>query len=117
MLDKKSEKFDRKLDATLETKFGEMAENISKVREELRDDIEHLEQDMLAEVKQVRSDMFQHVQTEIERLEDLIKQLSEDDGKSAPTKSTHKPVPGISNAAVVAAVQDCRPFRQAWSRA
>ena len=42
---------------------------------------------------------------EIERLEDLIKQLSEDGGQTAPTKATHQPVPGISNAAVVAAVQ------------
>ena len=42
---------------------------------------------------------------EIERLEDLIKQLSEDGGQTAPTKATHQPVPGISNAAGVAAVQ------------
>ena len=117
MLDKQSEKFDRKLDTRLEIKLGEMADNISKVREELRDDLERLEQGMLAEVKEVRSDTFKHVQSEIERLEDLIKQLSADGGHSAPTKSTHQPVPGISNAAVVAAVQDCRPFRQAWSRA
>ena len=51
MLDKQSEKFDRKLDTTLETKRGEMADNIGKVREELRDDINVLEQEMLTEVK------------------------------------------------------------------
>ena len=51
MLDKQSEKSDRKLDTTLETKRGEMADNIGKVREELRDDINVLEQEMLTEVK------------------------------------------------------------------
>ena len=65
MLDKQSEKFDRKLNTTLGTKLGEMADNISKVREELRDDIDMLEQDMLNEVKQVRTDTFQYVRSEI----------------------------------------------------
>ena len=89
-----------------------MADNIGKVREELRDDINVLEQEMLARVKLVRADTFQYMHSEIaqqnreiERLEDLIKQLSEDGAQTAPTKATHQPVPGISNAAVVAAVQ------------
>ena len=94
MLDKQSEKFDRKLDATLETKLdatletklGEEADNISKVREELRDGINMVEQELRAEVKEVRSETFTHMTrmahgmahmtSEVERLEDMIKQLS-----------------------------------------
>ena len=115
MLDKQSEKFDRKLDATLETKLGEEADNISKVREELRDGINMVEQELRAEVKEVRSETFTHMTrmahgmahmtSEVERLEDMIKQLSADGGQSAAARSTQPPVPGTSNGAVVAAFQ------------
>ena len=81
-----------------------MADNISKVREELRDDINVLEQDMLGEVKQARADTMQYVQSEIaqqnreiERVEDLIKQLTEDGGHSATTEAIEEVSPASSH--------------------